>query len=164
MCLFFCDERNKEGKGERAKSGERKNFRILRRGSLRFPYFFLTFRYYSIGGSSLRKIAAAHQQVKSSTKDDSLRISKVSQSCQAGSCVDYCESCTLAGEAILHAINSIEQVFVENKLISVSTTERWAKFTCIEILEKKIWKQPREYYLYFILFYPSSYRVSFSSW
>lgn len=91
---------------------------------LTIPYFFLT---YSIGGSSLRKIAAAHQQVKNSAKDedrDPSRISKVSQSCQAGSCVDYCESCTLAGQAILDAINSIEQVFVENKLISVSTAQR----------------------------------------
>lgn len=81
---------------------------------------------YSIGGSSLRKIEA-RQQVKNRKEGedrDSLRGSKVSQSCQAGSCMDYCESCTLAGEAILDAINSIEQVFVENKLISVSTTER----------------------------------------
>ncbi|KOX73005.1 hypothetical protein WN51_01373 [Melipona quadrifasciata] len=50
--------------------------------------------------------------------------SKVSQSSQASSSVNYCESCTLAGEAILQAINAIEQVFLENKLISVAATER----------------------------------------
>ncbi|KOC64152.1 hypothetical protein WH47_12454 [Habropoda laboriosa] len=84
----------------------------------------MKFPYYSIGGSS-RKIAA-RQQVKNSNGEASevFFVDRVSQSSQAGSSMSYCESCTLAGEAVIQAINAIERVFPENKLISMAVAER----------------------------------------
>ncbi|XP_015440396.1 PREDICTED: paramyosin-like [Dufourea novaeangliae] len=76
------------------------------------------------GGSS-RKIAA-RQQVKDREDEKSRNCSthKVSRSSQAETSMNYCESCTLAGEAVLQAINALERVFTENKLISAAVTER----------------------------------------
>ncbi|CAD1479750.1 unnamed protein product, partial [Heterotrigona itama] len=75
---------------------------------------------------SISRRMEQRQQVKNSENEarKTFEASKVSQSSQASSSVNYCESCTLAGEAILQAINVIEQVFLENKLISVAATER----------------------------------------
>ncbi|KAG7212351.1 hypothetical protein KM043_012672 [Ampulex compressa] len=49
---------------------------------------------------------------------------KVSRGSQAGSALSYCESCSLASEAILALINAIERAFEENKLISAAAAER----------------------------------------
>ncbi|XP_026667066.1 polyamine-modulated factor 1-binding protein 1-like [Ceratina calcarata] len=51
--------------------------------------------------------------------------------------MSYCESCTLAGMAIIQAINEIEQVFGKNKLVSVAAIE---KYECKnDIYERTQW-------------------------
>nr|XP_034183315.1 uncharacterized protein LOC117605749 isoform X1 [Osmia lignaria] len=67
----------------------------------------------------------SRQMVKNSQKEaEECFTPKVSRSCQAGGSMNYCESCRIAGETILQAINTIEEIFVENKLISVAAAQR----------------------------------------
>lgn len=59
--------------------------------------------------------------------EDDAQECKVSRSTQANGSVNYCESCAIAGEAVLRMVDAIEHTFVENKLISVAVAERYAR-------------------------------------
>lgn len=63
------------------------------------------------------------QQVKYGEDEDSF-MNKVSRSSQADGSMQCCESCTMASETIIQAVNAIEQVFVKNGLISTAVKQR----------------------------------------